>query len=72
MTKTVKLTATQIKTLAKLQELIQAGPVDVTYAVRGVNRSSVDAMAAKGIVTLRWTAVENRNYKTCEVMSINL
>lgn len=66
----MKLTNSQKKTLDTLRKLLQNGPVDVTYAVRGVNRSSVDSMVRAGVLTTDAREVENRNYPDVFVTGI--
>jgi len=48
------MTKTQEATIARIAALTaDGGELDITYAVRGVNRSSVDALAKAGAVIVR-------------------
>ena len=45
------MTKTQAATLARITELTQDGPLDITYGgIKGVNRSSLWALEDKGAI----------------------
>lgn len=67
------MTKTQQATIAKLRELLAAGPVDVTYGgIKGVNRSSLYVLMDNGALTVDSQDVPNRNYPNVFVTAINI
>lgn len=57
------MTKTQAATLARIIELTQNGPLDVTYGgIKGVNRTALWALESAGVIVIERREVEGRNY----------
>lgn len=62
------MTKTQAATLARIEEL--GGTVDITYAVKGINRASVEGLATKGLVRVDQHSREGKP-NGCTVTLVN-
>lgn len=70
MNNEANLTATQIKTLAKIRDLFANGPVDVTFKVKGLNMTSMWSLHRAGVITVTGEDVPDGARKMT-IVSIN-